>query len=50
MLASSYQSWRGSGHLERAVDSAGGPEVCEAGDTRLRDQAQAWRQAPGGAR
>jgi DNA-binding XRE family transcriptional regulator len=40
---SGYQSWRESGHLERAVDSAGGPGAFEAGVTRLRDQAQAWR-------
>ena len=40
---SGYQSWRGSGHLERAVADAGGPEEFEAGVGRLRDRAQAWR-------
>ena len=40
---SGYQRWRDSGHLERAVDTAGGREAFENGVTRMRDQAQAWR-------
>ncbi|WP_017607032.1 helix-turn-helix domain-containing protein [Nocardiopsis alkaliphila] len=40
---SGYQSWRKSGHLERAVADAGGSEAFEAGVERLRDRARAWR-------
>lgn len=40
---SGYRSWRDSGHLERAVEAAGGPEEFDAGVTRLRDRARAWR-------
>ncbi|MCY9786337.1 helix-turn-helix domain-containing protein [Nocardiopsis sp. EMB25] len=40
---SSYQSWRESGHLERAIETAGGVEAFEAGVARLRDEARAWR-------
>ncbi|WP_232832139.1 hypothetical protein [Nocardiopsis sp. FIRDI 009] len=33
---SSYRSWRGSGHLERAIETGDGAEVFEAGVARLR--------------
>ncbi|MEU6740632.1 helix-turn-helix domain-containing protein [Streptosporangium sandarakinum] len=42
---SSYRRWRESGHLERAVETAGGPERFEAGARRLEDEARAWRLA-----
>jgi DNA-binding XRE family transcriptional regulator len=41
----SYQSWRDSGQLEKAVDTAGGPEAFEEGVEQLAHEAQAWRLA-----
>lgn len=40
-----YQRWRDSGHLDRAIETAGGPEVFEAEAQRLLDEAQGWRLA-----
>jgi DNA-binding XRE family transcriptional regulator len=40
-----YRRWRDSGHLERAIEYAGGPEAFAAGVQRLKDQAQGWRLA-----
>ncbi|GAA2861577.1 XRE family transcriptional regulator [Streptosporangium fragile] len=42
---SSHRGWRESGHLERAIETAGGPERFEAEVRRLRDENQAWRLA-----
>lgn len=41
----SYRRWRDSGHLEKAIELAGGPEAFEAGVRRLEDEAQGWRLA-----
>ncbi|WP_280433466.1 helix-turn-helix domain-containing protein [Nocardia brasiliensis] len=40
-----HRRWRDTGHLERAVETAGGPEEFEAGVEHLRDQARGWRLA-----
>lgn len=40
-----YRRWRDSGHLEEAIELAGGPEAFMAGVQRMRDQAQGWRLA-----
>lgn len=42
---SGFKNWRDSGHLERAVESAGGPEVFEAGVEKMLDEARGWRLA-----
>ncbi|MDP9848942.1 helix-turn-helix domain-containing protein [Streptosporangium lutulentum] len=42
---SSHRRWRESGHLERAIETAGGPEQFEAEIRHLRDEHQAWRLA-----
>src|SRR3974390_2179454 len=42
---SSTSRWRDSGHLERAVTTAGGPEAFEAAVTAMLDDARGWRLA-----
>ncbi|MGC5014593.1 helix-turn-helix domain-containing protein [Streptosporangium sp. DT93] len=42
---SSHRRWRESGHLEQAVETAGGPERFEAEVRHLRDENRAWRLA-----
>ena len=41
----SYQRWRDSGHLDRAIETAGGPEAFETEAQQLLDEAQGWRLA-----
>ncbi|QIS14636.1 helix-turn-helix domain-containing protein [Nocardia arthritidis] len=40
-----FRRWRDSGHLERAIETAGGPEKFEEGVQQLQDWAQGWRLA-----
>ncbi|GGL34759.1 helix-turn-helix domain-containing protein [Planomonospora parontospora] len=40
---SNYRRWRESGHLEQAIETAGGPERFETEVQQLRAQAQGWR-------
>jgi len=35
--------WRDTHHLERAVETAGGQEVFDAGVERMQDEARGWR-------
>ncbi|GAA3018159.1 helix-turn-helix transcriptional regulator [Streptosporangium longisporum] len=42
---SSHRRWRESGHLERAIETAGGPERFEAEVGHLQDENRAWRLA-----
>jgi DNA-binding XRE family transcriptional regulator len=42
---SEVRRWRASGHLERAVETAGGREAFEAGLGRMLDEARGWRLA-----
>ncbi|MBB6174063.1 DNA-binding transcriptional regulator YiaG [Nocardiopsis mwathae] len=42
---SGYQRWRSSGHLERAIETAGGVDEFESGVRRLQEEAQGWRLA-----
>ncbi|WP_239374661.1 helix-turn-helix transcriptional regulator [Frankia sp. Cj5] len=37
--------WRDSGHWERAVETAGGPEAFDAAVRAMLDQARGWRLA-----
>ncbi|GIG85848.1 helix-turn-helix domain-containing protein [Plantactinospora endophytica] len=37
--------WRASGHLERAVETAGGPEAFAVSLGRILDEARGWRLA-----
>lgn len=37
--------WRDSGHLERAVENAGGPEAFDSAVGEILDQARGWRLA-----
>ena len=37
--------WRDSGHLERAIKSAGGQEAFDAAVTAMLDDARGWRLA-----
>lgn len=37
------RKWRDTGHLERAVETAGGPEAFEAGVQRLLGEARGWQ-------
>ena len=41
----SASRWRDSGHLERAVATAGGQEAFEAAVTAMLDDARGWRLA-----
>ncbi|MFD6156790.1 helix-turn-helix domain-containing protein [Nocardia sp. NPDC060256] len=40
-----HRRWRDTGHLERAIEAAGGPEAFEEGVDRLKDRARGWRLA-----
>lgn len=40
-----YSRWRNTSHLERAVETAGGPETFDDEVQQLRDQARGWRLA-----
>lgn len=42
---SRYRKWRDTDHLERAVETAGGPEIFDDEVRQLRDQARGWRLA-----
>lgn len=42
---SGHRSWRDTGHLERAVETAGGREAFEAGVAQMQAEAQGWRLA-----
>ena len=42
---SSVSRWRDSGHLERAVETAGGQGAFEAAVTAMLDDARGWRLA-----
>jgi DNA-binding XRE family transcriptional regulator len=42
---SGYRKWRDTGHLERAVEIAGGPDAFEADVARVKAEAQGWRLA-----
>jgi len=42
---SSASRWRDSGHLERAVETAGGPEAFDAAVSAMLDDARGWRLA-----
>lgn len=37
--------WRDSGHLERAIESAGGQEAFDAAVAAMLDKARRWRLA-----
>ncbi|WP_433420174.1 hypothetical protein ACQP1V_07440 [Microtetraspora malaysiensis] len=45
---SSYRKWRESGHLERAIETAGGVEASEDEVHHLREEAQGWQLAGNG--
>jgi DNA-binding XRE family transcriptional regulator len=42
---SEVRRWRDTDHLERAVDTAGGPEAFDAAVGEMLDQARGWRLA-----
>jgi DNA-binding XRE family transcriptional regulator len=42
---SSVKRWRDTGHLERAVETAGGQAAFDAGVGEILDQARGWRLA-----
>jgi DNA-binding XRE family transcriptional regulator len=42
---SGVSRWRDSGHLERAVETAGGKEAFDAAVTAMLDDARGWRLA-----
>jgi DNA-binding XRE family transcriptional regulator len=42
---SELRRWRDSGHLERAVDTAGGQEAFDTAVGRMLDEARGWRLA-----
>jgi DNA-binding XRE family transcriptional regulator len=42
---SGHRRWRHTDHLERAIETAGGPEAFDDEVQRLRDQARGWRLA-----
>ena len=42
---SSVSRWRDSGHLQRAVETAGGQEAFEDGVADMLDDARGWRLA-----
>ena len=41
----SESRWRDSGHLERAIATAGGPEAFDAAVAAMLDDARGWRLA-----
>ncbi|WP_378732595.1 helix-turn-helix domain-containing protein [Nocardia brasiliensis] len=42
---STNRRWRDSGHLDRAIETAGGPEEFAEGVDQLEDRARGWRLA-----
>src|SRR5258708_25754104 len=44
-VMNSVSRWRDSGHLERAVATAGGQEAFDAAVTAMLDDARGWRLA-----
>ena len=42
---SNLRRWRDSGHLERAIDTAGGQEAFDNAVGRMLDEARGWRLA-----
>jgi DNA-binding XRE family transcriptional regulator len=42
---SEVRRWRESGHLERAVETAGGKEAFDAAVGKMLDEARGWRLA-----
>lgn len=40
---SEVRRWRESGHLDKAIDSAGGREAFDAAMGRMLDEARGWR-------
>lgn len=42
---SEVRRWRDSGHLERAVETAGGKEAFDAAVGKMLDEARGWRLA-----
>jgi hypothetical protein len=42
---SSVSRWRDSGHLERAVEAAGGQQAFDAAVAAMLDDARGWRLA-----
>ncbi|WP_030442102.1 helix-turn-helix domain-containing protein [Actinoplanes subtropicus] len=42
---SGTKRWRDTAHLDRAVETAGGPEAFESGVAEMLDQARGWRLA-----
>ncbi len=42
---SGVKRWRDTDHLQRAIDSAGGPEAFDAAVGQMLDQARGWRLA-----
>ncbi|PXX64073.1 helix-turn-helix protein [Nocardia tenerifensis] len=40
-----HRRWRDTGHLDRAIDTAGGPDAFEEGVERLEARARGWRLA-----
>jgi DNA-binding XRE family transcriptional regulator len=44
-MMSGHRRWRDTDHLERAIETAGGPEIFDDEVQRLRDQARGWRLA-----
>jgi hypothetical protein len=42
---SGVSRWRDSGHLERAVETAGGPEAFSSAVAEMLDDARGWRLA-----
>ncbi|MFD0518861.1 transcriptional regulator [Paractinoplanes durhamensis] len=44
-MMSGIERWRDSGHLEKAIESAGGVEAFEASVSKMLDEARGWRLA-----
>src|SRR3712207_3937450 len=42
---SGVKRWRETGHLDRAIESAGGPEAFDAAVGAMLDEARGWRLA-----
>jgi hypothetical protein len=42
---SGYRKWRDTDHLDRAVDTTGGPDDFDREVQRMRDEARGWRLA-----
>jgi DNA-binding XRE family transcriptional regulator len=44
-LKAGTRRWRDTSHLDRAIETAGGPEAFEAGLGKMLDEARGWRLA-----